>query len=211
MKITKHEHAFIDIELDGRRLLVDPGVFTPSIETANVDGVVVTHDHDDHVSAAHLEALLAANPELVVFGDAAVAAKLAPLPVQLVEPGQTRTVGGFTLDFLGTGAHAEIHSSIPRSTNLTVLVNDAVYHPGDSLDLPGRPVQLAAVPLSGPWHKLAEAVDFVRGTDAAVNFGIHEALLSEAGVGFYSKLLSATAQAAGHTFTALPVGESLEV
>jgi L-ascorbate metabolism protein UlaG (beta-lactamase superfamily) len=29
MKLTKHEHAYLDVELQGQHLLVDPGVYNP--------------------------------------------------------------------------------------------------------------------------------------------------------------------------------------
>ena len=59
MKITKHEHAFLELELNGSVVLVDPGSYTPSLpEIANVVAICLTHIHDDHSYRDHIESLL---------------------------------------------------------------------------------------------------------------------------------------------------------
>jgi hypothetical protein len=101
--------------------------------------------------------------------------------VTAVESGETFTAAGFTVKAYG-GWHAEIHPEIPRVPNLGFLINDSVYHPGDSFDVPqGAHVDTLFVPVSAPWLKLSEAVAFVRAIAPRRAFALHDALLSDAG------------------------------
>jgi hypothetical protein len=80
------------------------------------------------------------------------------------------------------GWHAEIHRDLPRVANLGFLVEDSVYHPGDSFDVPGGArVDTLFVPISAPWLKLSEAVDFVRAVAPRRAYALHDCLLSDAG------------------------------
>lgn len=211
MQITKREHACLEIEIDGSRVVIDPGFFSASVDVSGVAAVVITHDHDDHVTVAHLEALRAANPGVPIFAPAAVADKVAPIDVDVVAPGDSRSAGSFTLAFVGSSRHAPIHEAFPAMENVGVVVNGELYHPGDSYDVPGLEVQALAVPLSGPWHKLSEAVDFMHAVGAPVNFAIHDEVLSAAGKSMYADILTGMAQAKGVAFSAPATGETITI
>jgi hypothetical protein len=61
------------------------------------------------------------------------------------------------------------------------VVEDNVYHPGDSFHVPDGTVETLLVPTSGPWLKLAEAIDFVRAVNPTRAYSIHDVLLSDKG------------------------------
>jgi hypothetical protein len=67
--------------------------------------------------------------------------------------------------------------------NVGFLIEDAIYHPGDSWTRPGRAVHTNLVPLSGPWYNTPDAVEYTREVPAEQVVGIHDALLSEIGLG----------------------------
>ena len=114
----------------------------------------------------------------------------------------------FTLQFFG-GRHNVIHASIPVVDNLGVLVNDELFHPGDSYTVPDVPVETLAAPVGAPWLKIGEAMDYVLAVGAGRVFPIHEMTLSVAGFGLHSpRLERATTERGGEYFVLAP-GESI--
>lgn len=183
MRLTKYGHSCVRIEHDGAVLVIDPGAFTEPAALDGVDAVLVTHEHFDHLNVGALADALARRPSVTVHAHPAVVSMLDELDgvITAVESGDSFTAAGMPVRAFG-GWHAEIHPDIPRVPNLGFLVNDAVYHPGDSFDVPeGVQVDTLFVPVSAPWLKLSEAVDFVRAVAPRRAFALHDALLSEAG------------------------------
>lgn len=62
------------------------------------------------------------------------------------------------------------------------MVEDSVYHPGDSLHVPDVPVQTLLVPLQASWMRTGEAIDFVRAVKPERALGIHDAQINERGL-----------------------------
>ncbi|MGC5022924.1 MBL fold metallo-hydrolase [Micromonospora sp. DT47] len=177
MRITKYTHACARLERDGRVLVVDPGTWSEPRALAGADAVLVTHEHTDHVDVLRLAGL-----GVPVFApEGAELPALAPLPVTRVRAGQRFTAAGFPVTALG-GRHATIHGGQPDCANLGYLVDDAVYHPGDSLRLPEQPVETLLLPAQGSWLKLTEAIGFAQAVGAARIHPIHDAQLNDRGL-----------------------------
>lgn len=175
------------LEKDGKLLVIDPGAFTtdlPALE--NVVAVVITHMHADHFDTNALEALFALNPNMVVCSPKQVDEKItAAYSHQVVRAGDTVEISPFTLEFFG-GTHATIHEDFHAPLdNVGVLVDDTLYHPGDSLTGPNRPVKVLALPISAPWEKIAESMNFLAAVKPEFSFPIHDAILSNAGYEVY--------------------------
>ena len=209
MIVTKHGHACLVIEQEGSTLVLDPGSFTPAFDVDALVGVVVTHEHADHVTPEHLDRLLQAGP-LPLFAPAGVAAALPQYDWQVVEPGEVRTVGPFELEFTG-GRHAVIHRSIPVIDNLAVTINGMLFHPGDSFTVPPREVELVAVPSSAPWLKIGDVMDWLEIVRPKRAFPIHELVNSERGQAMANARITSVVEAHGGTVTVLNPGESIEV
>ncbi|TDE91516.1 MBL fold metallo-hydrolase [Occultella glacieicola] len=218
MRITKREHACLIVEhgdpgSGDAVLVIDPGSFStlPDLGSLGpVAAVVLTHAHADHAHPEHLAALRDANPDAVFLGPPAVAAAVAGIGIQVVQAGQSLTVGPFELTFHG-GVHARIHSSIPPVDNVGVSVNGVLYHPGDSLEPAVTGMPVLAAPVSGPWLKAGEVMDLVGAVGAAHVVPIHESHASAVGQQLMARLVGGAAEAAGGRYDALAVGESLEV
>jgi len=212
MRVTKHEHACLRLESEGRTLIIDPGSFTlPLHDLRKVAAVVLTHEHPDHWTPEHLGRVRDAFPEAVLYGPEGVAAAAAGFDIVTVAPGDAVTVEPFELRFFG-GRHNVIHESIPVIDNVGVLVNGEFYYPGDSYAVPeGVDVKLLAAPIGAPWLKIGEAMDFVLAVGPERAFGTHDMTLSRIGLEMHRQRLAwATAQGGGE-FLALEPGESTDL
>lgn len=195
LTLTFWGHACVRLERAGRRLVIDPGAFSDLAVLDDADAVLVTHEHGDHVHAGRVAAALADRPEVEVWTTATVVDQvlaagpdLAPR-VHAVAHGDTFTAAGFRVEVLG-GSHAVIHQDIPRIDNVAFLVDGLVLHPGDSFTVPdGVTPEVLLAPVGAPWLKLGEVVDYARTVGARLTVPIHEALLSDAGVGLVDRQL----------------------
>jgi L-ascorbate metabolism protein UlaG (beta-lactamase superfamily) len=217
MQLTKFGHACVRISDGDRRLAIDPGVFTDVAQAlADIDAVLITHEHPDHIDVDKLAAAAGQNPALRVWAPQSVADQLAGNEVlsgrvTAVGPGQSFVAGGLQVRTYG-GQHALIHSSIPVISNVGYLVGDAVYHPGDSYVVPNAIVEAVLVPINAPWSKLAEAMDFTVSVRAARAFQIHDGLLNDVGRGLYESQLGRIGEFHGVTrFQHLDAGESVDL
>ncbi|MDX3319038.1 MBL fold metallo-hydrolase [Streptomyces violaceoruber] len=174
VRITKYVHSCVRLEHEGGTLVIDPGVWSESEALAGADAVLVTHEHSDHVDLLRLKGL-----DVPVY--APKSARLPGLDFNGVVAGEEFTAAGFRVTPRG-GRHARIYGDRPDCANLGYLVDDRLYHPGDSLHLPDRPVETLLVPLQGSWMKTDEAIDFVRAADPERAFGIHDGQVNERGL-----------------------------
>lgn len=184
MRITKFGHACVRLEHDGMVVVLDPGVFTDPEAVDGATAVLITHEHPDHYLPDHLRACAAS-----VFTIDAVAARIREEAPDLVErvtvvSPEERFDVGVPVRAVGE-LHAVIHPDYPRFSNsgfVLSLGGTSVYHPGDALTLPGEPVDLLLAPVSAPWLKVSEAIDFVRAVGAPRSLGIHDRVYSAAGL-----------------------------
>ena len=186
MRITKFGHACVRIEHDGAVVVLDPGVFSEPEALDGATGVLITHEHPDHV---HADLLRGSDAPIWTIGAVArLLREQAPdvgERVSVVRPGDRLDVSGLPVEVVGE-KHAVIHPDYDRIDNsgYVVTVGDrAVYHPGDALTAPGRAVDVLLAPMSAPWLKVGEAIDFVREVGAPRSLGIHDKVYSEIGLG----------------------------
>lgn len=181
LTITHYGHACMLIEAGDARILFDPGVDSTGYESlTNLDAVLITHSHPDHLDTGTIDALVAANPGVLLVSDSETTPLLAHLGGRGVFAGDTLDVAGVRVDVLG-GAHAFVYRDVPTSTNVGYVVGDgAFFHGGDSYDLPGRAIDVLAVPISGPWVKLGESIAYAASIAPRVAIPMHEAALASA-------------------------------
>jgi len=175
MRLTHLGHACLLAEVGDARMLFDPGVLSGFDDVRDLDAVLITHQHPDHLDPARLGPLLAANPGARLWVDQDTVTAVPRLPEHtVVHPGDRFRIGGTAIEAIG-GLHAAVYGDVPGCTNVAYLIDDgALLHPGDSFTVPGRDVDVLAVPVDGPWLKLAEAVDYVRAVRPRVAVPVHE-------------------------------------
>ncbi len=213
MRITKFGHACVRLEHAGTVVVIDPGVFAQPEALAGADAVLITHEHPDHY-----------HPELLADCDAAihtidaVAARIrADAPdlverVTVVAPGDRFDVG---LPVRAVGElHAVIHPELPRFHNSGYVVElgaISVFHPGDALTEPGADVDVLCLPVSAPWLKASEAIDYARAVAAPYNMAIHDRVYSEAGLGIVDGHLGRFLEPAGLAYSRIADAADLDL
>jgi L-ascorbate metabolism protein UlaG (beta-lactamase superfamily) len=212
MKLTKFGHACVFIEHNGKKLVIDPGAFTELPEDiCGVVAVVYTHMHGDHVDSGNLDLLVKANKDLTIYAEAETMAELAGIDCNKVAIDKTQTIapGEFeiTLYFLD---HAVIWKNSPCK-NLAVKVNDFYYYPGDTFHIIEEPVQIAGVPVSAPWLKLTDAIQFVHDVRAQKVMPTHNGLMNDAGHMVAHNVLSNFTKDSGKELVLLQNNETYEV
>jgi L-ascorbate metabolism protein UlaG (beta-lactamase superfamily) len=208
MRLTKFGHACVRIEHDTATVVIDPGSFTEPEAVDGATAVLITHEHADHWTADHL-----ARTDAPILTIGAVAAQL-PLAlrerVTVVTPGSTHDVG-VPVRVVGE-KHAVIHRELPHFDNsgyLLTVGDTTVFHPGDALTVPDVPVDLLLLPVSAPWLKVSEAIDYGRAARAPRNLAIHDAVYSDVGLAIADGHLQRFLAPQDQEYVRLPPGSDL--
>ncbi|MEP6696904.1 MAG: MBL fold metallo-hydrolase [Pseudonocardiales bacterium] len=207
MKLTKFGHSCIRLDGPGGRLVIDPGGWTEDAAIEGADAVLVTHQHPDHFAEGRVRAAAAAHAGLQVWTVAAVAEQLTGLGGQLhvIGDGDAFTTAGFEVEAHGTW-HAVIHPDIPRITNAGFLVDQRLFHPGDALTVPDKPVSTLMLPMHAPWSRISELIDWVRQVSPTRALAIHDGALNPTGLAVVGGLLADRGPGINSTFSRLEPG-----
>lgn len=183
MRITHHGHSCVQIEKEGARILIDPGTFAfdesgkQPEEFTGLIAILLTHEHIDHTDPEMVKRILAVNAGCVVVTNASIQKLLkeAMIESSVLQPGQTVTLG--TLTVVGVDApHESLPVPVPECRGF--LIDDAVFHPGDSLHPTPVPkgVKVLCAPACAPWMNANQGIEFVELVKPEIVMPIHTAI-----------------------------------
>ena len=187
MEITRFGHSALLVQVAGKRLIIDPGMFSAAevFSLTAIDAIIVTHQHADHLDETRIADLIAANPDALRLAPPDTAARFG---AQAHSAGEVTSIGPVRIEGVGS-EHAVIFGEIPRVHNTGALISapgePTLFHPGDSYAQIPQNVDILALPLSAPWTKVAETIEFARAIAPKTLFMIHDATISDLAYDIY--------------------------
>lgn len=227
MHITKFGHSCLLVEEKRVRVLIDPGGYsTLQNEVKDIDLILITHEHQDHLDMESLKTILRSSPEAKIVTNGGVGEMLTGegIEFQQMGDGESVTVKDVLIEAFGKD-HAVIHSTIPVIQNTGFFIADRFFYPGDAFVRPyaaeaemvkeapatyGRtvahmplsdyvennpflhvqvglpkPVEILALPVTAPWMRSAEAVDYAAELKPQICIPVHDAILKNPQMGHW--------------------------
>ena len=179
MKVKKLGHCcFIAEPKKGIRVMTDPGAFsTTQNEEKNIFAVVITHEHQIHLHIESLKKVLENNPQAIVITNTAVGKLLdeADISYIKIEEGQKYDLNGIKIIGFGN-IHAEIYQTYRQVQNTGYMIDNLCY-PGDAFSYPDAYVDVLALPVTGPWMRIKDAINYAKNINPRIIFPIHDAYI----------------------------------
>ena len=122
---------------------------------------------------------------------------------------QSTTVNNVLIEGFGKD-HAIIYGDMGKCENTGYFVANKFYFPGDGFYNPGKPVDVLALPVAGPWMKIGEAIDFAKGVRPRMAFGVHDGMIVQGFGGFVGQMMQNFLKPSGTEYVTLGVGEAKE-
>lgn len=212
MTITKLGHCCLLIKVDNLTILTDPGVFSTAQDAVQgVDVVLVTHEHADHLHVESLQRVLQNNPGAQVITNSGVGRILAEKGVAhtLLE-GRSKLVVREVKIEAHDGKHGEIYGELGQVQNTGYMIAGRFFYPGDSFHHPGQPVEILALPVAGPWCRMADAINYALAVKPKVAFPVHDGMIIPERLGPFHNMPSKVLPEHGIKFVALKEGDMAE-
>jgi L-ascorbate metabolism protein UlaG (beta-lactamase superfamily) len=152
MTAKLHWHGHDTFRVDGPPVVyVDPFQLRAGLPTADL--ILVTHEHSDHCSPTDIAKVR--GPATVVIAPA-TAAHMLPGPVEVIAPGEQKTVAGVAVRAVSAyNTDKKFHPKQAGMVGYLVTVGGLTYyHAGDSDHIPemaGLGPDVALLPVSGTY------------------------------------------------------------
>lgn len=158
--------------------VIDPGFLTfesdeIELETiGDVQHVLVTHEHGDHVKPEFVRWLVDRGTDVTVHSNESVSALLARYDIEASNENPP-----------GVSSQDVLHEMVPsgqRPPNRSFTIEGVITHPGDSYE-PTTTAPVLALPLVAPWGSATAAVEFARRLAPRQVVPIHDFYMSRNG------------------------------
>lgn len=180
MKIKKLGHCCLVIETNGKRIMTDPGSYTISDQEKekNIDIVLITHEHPDHLHIDSLKKVLVNNPTAIVITNTAVGKLLLEVQInfEILEDKSFREINGVEFEAHDC-RHEEIFEEFGQVQNTGFFIDKRLFYPGDAFHNPNKSVEILALPVAGPWARVRDAMKYVLEIKPKFAFPVHDGML----------------------------------
>jgi len=212
MKIKKIGHCCLLIQIGGVRILTDPGKFSSSQnEEKDLDAVLITHEHGDHLHVESLKAVITNNPGLRVITNTSVGKILEKKEIvfEVVLHGESTKLGDVLIEGFGQ-KHHEIYKELGQVHNTGYFIGERFFYPGDAFTNPEKPVEVLAAPVAGPWCNVRLAVDYLLTIKPKKAFPVHDGMIVKGRFGSLHAIPKKKLEEIGGEFVVLGDGEEVE-
>lgn len=213
MRITKLGHCCLIVEINGVRILTDPGTWTVEshASASNIDIILITHDHGDHVHTDSIKEILRNNPNATIYTNTGTGKTLeeAGIAFETLEGTSKASIKDLALEAFDCG-HESVYEGIDLPQNTGYWIGPDLFYPGDSLTHPGRAVNVLALPVAGPWMTIGQGIDYAKEVKPKKCFPVHDGFLKDEMLKVFHGLPQEMLAAEGIVFTALKAGESAD-
>lgn len=212
MKITKLGHCCLIIEIKGKRFLTDPGNYTTSQnDIKNIDCIVISHEHTDHLHIDSLKIVLKNNPKAIVISNESVGKILdrESILYKKISNGEKLLIDNVEISGHGF-KHTPMYEGYEQVENTSYFFDNKLFYSGDALYNPKVPIDILAFPVTAPWCKISEAIDYVLEIKPKVAIPVHDGNLLRPH-GLTERLPGIFLPKNGVEFIALEIGKEREI
>ena len=184
MRIKKLGHCCLVIEEKGKKIMTDPGSWTveEQIKETNIDLIIITHEHGDHIHIDSLKTILLNNPDAHIITNAGVGKLLDKegIKYEILENKLSKDFFGVEIESHSC-KHEEIYKEIGQVENTGFFIGQRLFYPGDSFYNPEKQVEILALPVAGPWANVKDSVNYALAIKPKICFPIHDGMLKSFG------------------------------
>lgn len=144
-----------------------------------VDVILVSHKHVDHFDVPSLKKFIAMNSEtpIITIDEIGVELEKEGIVFSRIDDGDVREIAGFKV-----AGYRAPHGPlpIPVPDNIGFLIDDTLFHPGDSYEPTRLPAcSILALPVAGPWSRLIDAIAMIEALKPKKVIPIHDAIIKD--------------------------------
>lgn len=184
MKIKKLGHCCLIVEENGKRIMTDPGSWTveEQIKEKNINLIIITHEHSDHIHVESLKILLENNRDAEIITNKSVGRLLDKegIKYKVLEDKISDNSFGIELEAHDC-KHEEIYEEIGQVQNTGYFIGKRLFYPGDSFYNPNKIVEILALPVAGPWTNIKDATKYALDIKPKFCFPVHDGMLKSFG------------------------------
>ncbi|HEY4496927.1 MAG TPA: MBL fold metallo-hydrolase [Candidatus Paceibacterota bacterium] len=216
MIIKKFLHSCLLLEKDGKKLLIDPGSFSfvegkiKPEDIGPVDIILITHQHTDHYFPEALKKILSLKePKIITSDEIGALLTGEGIKYHAIFDGDEIDIDGFNIKAINA-AHGLTPTLPPH--NFAYLIDGKLLHPGDSMSVSNDiKCDVLALPISAPWARMIDLLEFGAKFNASKIIPIHEKILADYWIPRAYDISRSYLEKKGKEFYPLEIGESLEI